>query len=141
MTELNKRELYEFIAGQRYGVVATTHADGSSQSALVGIGVSADLQIYFDTLGDTRKAVNLRRDPRISIVIGWDNERSAQLEGVACEPKGAELAALKLVYYAAWPSGPARASWPAITWFAVTPVWIRFSDFNRSAGVVRELKL
>lgn len=141
MTAPSKAELYDFIARHRYGVVATTHADGSSQSALVGIAVSPDLEIYFDTLGDTRKANNLRRDPRTSVVIGWENEQSVQLEGVADEPKGAELAALKLVYFAAWPDGRSRESWPGITWFRVRPHWLRFSDFNRAEGAVREVKL
>ena len=138
---LSKAELYEFIARHRYGVVATTHEDGSAQSALVGIAVSQELEIYFDTVGDTRKARNLRRDPRISIVIGWENEQSVQLEGFADEPKGARLAALKLVYYAAWPDGPSRESWPGITWFRVRPRWLRFSDFNRADGAVREMKI
>ena len=60
MTVLSKAELYEFIARHRYGVVATTHEDGSSQSALVGIAASPGLEIYFDTVGDTRKATALR---------------------------------------------------------------------------------
>jgi pyridoxine/pyridoxamine 5'-phosphate oxidase len=141
MTSLTSAELYEFIARHRYGVVATTQEDGLSQSALVGIAVSPDLNVYFDTVGDTRKAKNLRRDPRISMVIGWEDEQSVQLEGIADEPKGVNLAALKLVYYAAWPDGPARESWPGITWFRVRPRWIRFSDFNRADGAVRETKL
>lgn len=141
MSELSKAELYEFITRHRYGVVATTHEDGSSQSALVGIAVSPELEIYFDTVGDTRKAMNLRRDARISMVTGWENEQSVQLEGLADEPKGDALAALKFVYYAAWPDGPSRESWPGITWFRVRPRWIRFSDFNRTDGAVRELKL
>ena len=119
----------------------TPSPDGATESALVGIAVSPDLDIYFDTLGETRKAVNLRRDPRVSVVIGWDNEQSVQLEGVADEPKGDGLVALKHIYYAAWPDGPARESWPGITWFRIKPRWIRFSDFNRADGVVRELKL
>ena len=141
MTVLSKDELYCFIARQRYGVVATTQADGSSESALVGIAVSPELEIHFDTLGDTRKAVNLRRDPRISAVIGWDNEQSVQLEGSADEPKGEALAALKRIYFAAWPDGPTRESWPGITWFRIRPRWIRFSDFTRKDDVVRELRL
>ena len=141
MTAPTHEELHAFIAGQRYGVVATTHADGSPESALVGIAVSPALEIYFDTVGSTRKAVNLRRDPRVSLVIGWDNERSVQLEGVADEPKNDALAALKRVYYAAWPDGPSRESWPGITWVRIKPRWIRFSDFNRAADAVRELHL
>jgi general stress protein 26 len=138
---LSKAELYEFIVRHRYGVVATTHANGSSQSALVGIAVSPGLEIYFDTVGATRKGQNLRRDPRVSIVIGWENEQSVQLEGAADEPKGAELEALKLVYYAAWPDGPGRENWPGITWIRIKPRWIRFSDFNRTQGAVREITL
>ncbi|HTP76880.1 MAG TPA: pyridoxamine 5'-phosphate oxidase family protein [Rhizomicrobium sp.] len=141
MSGLGKAELYAFIVAHRYGVVATTHADGSSQSALVGIAVSPGLEIYFDTVGDTRKGQNLRRDPRVSMVIGWENEQSLQLEGIADEPKGSELEQLKLVYYAAWPDGPGRESWPGITWVRIKPRWIRLSDFNRAAGAVRELTL
>jgi general stress protein 26 len=141
VSALSKAELHTFIARQRYGVVATVQPDGATASAPVGIAVSPDLEIYFDTLGETRKAVNLRRDPRISMVIGWDNEQSVQLEGIADEPKGDGLAALKHIYYAAWPDGPTRESWPGITWFRVSPRWIRFSNFNRKADAVRELKL
>jgi general stress protein 26 len=141
VSALSKAEVFAFIARQRYGVVATTGADGQAQSALVGIAVSPELEIYFDTLGDTRKAKNLRHDPRMSLVIGWDNEQSVQLEGIADEPKGTELAALKRIYYAAWPDGPTRESWPGITWVRVRPRWLRFSDFNRAADVVREMTL
>ena len=134
-----KTELFDFIRAHRYGVVSSRSADGAPQSALVGIAVSPALDIYFDTTGDTRKAANLRRDPRIAIVVGWENEQSVQYEGVADEPKGAELAALKTIYFAAWPDGPSRESWPGITWFRVRPRWIRFSDFNRQTDVVHEL--
>ena len=132
-------ELYRFIKAQRYGVVSSVTADGTPQSALVGIAVTPALEIYFDTTGSTRKAPNLRRDPRTSLVIGWDNEQSVQYEGVADEPKGDALAALKRVYFEAWPDGPSRESWAGITWFRVTPRWIRFSDFNRTSDAVREL--
>ena len=141
MSPLGKAELHDFIARQRYGVVATVQPDGATESALVGIAVSPELEIFFDTLGDTRKAKNLRHDPRVSMVIGWDNEQSVQLEGIADEPKGAGLAALKRVYYAAWPDGPTRESWPGITWVRIRPHWIRLSDFNRTSDIVREFRL
>ena len=139
MSDLTEAEIHAFIARQRYAVVATGHADGSTQSALVGIAVSPELEIYFDTTGDTRKARNLRRDPRIALVVGWDNEQSMQLEGIADEPTGDALAALKAIYYAAWPDGPGREAWPGITWFRIRPKWLRFSDFNRTADAVREI--
>jgi len=140
VSALNQSELYDFIRGQRHGVVASRAGGGAPQSALVGIAVSPALEIYFDTTAMTRKAANLRADPRISLVIGWDDERSVQYEGISDEPKDAELAALKAIYFAAWPDGPSRESWPGITWFRVRPTWIRFSDFNRAADAVRELR-
>ena len=136
---LTREELYDFIRGRRYGVVASRAEDGAPQSALVGIAVSPSLEIYFDTLAGTRKAQNLRRDPRVSLVIGWDDETSVQLDGIADEPKDDGLAALKAIYFAAWPDGPTRESWPGITWFRVRPRWARFSDFNRAHDAVREL--
>jgi general stress protein 26 len=141
MTEAERVELLDFIRRQRYGVVSTTRADGHAQSALVGIAVTPAFEIYFDTVGDTRKAQAFRRDPRVSLVIGWDNEQSVQVEGIADEPKGDDLAALKKVYYAAWPDGPGRESWPGITWVRVHPRWLRFSDFNRTSDAVREWDL
>ena len=138
---IDREELYDFIRRQRYGVVSSTAPDGTAQAALVGIAVSPALEIYFDTTGGTRKAANLRRDPRAALVIGWDNEQSVQYEGIADEPKGDDLAALKAIYFAAWPDGPQRESWPGITWFRVRPRWIRFSDFNRAGDAVREMRL
>jgi general stress protein 26 len=138
---VTRGELHAFLSRHRYGVVATTHAGGASQSALVGIAVAPSLEIYFDTVETTRKAVNFRREPRVSLVIGWADEQSVQLEGIADEPKGADLEALKRIYYAAWPDGPTRENWPGITWVRVVPRWIRFSDFNRADDAVREIRL
>ena len=141
MTELTKAELHAVICKNRHAVVASRDPNGAPQAALVGIAVSPELEIYFDTTEFTRKAVNLRRDPRVALVIGWDNEQSVQLDGYADEPKGAELTALKAIYFAAFPDGPSRENWPGITWFRVRPRWIRFSDFNLTDGAVREITL
>jgi Pyridoxamine 5'-phosphate oxidase len=95
----------------------------------VGIAVSPRLEVFFDTVDSSRKIANLRRDPRVSFVIGWENEQTLQFEGVADEPKGDALLELKKVYYAAWPDGPEREKWKGITWCRVTPNWLRFSSY------------
>ena len=138
---MTKDFLYNFIRQHKHGVLATVSADNIPESAYVGIAVTPDLKIIFDTVSDSRKYKNLLFNPNISFVIGWDNEQSVQLEGIADEPKGTELAALKRIHYAAWPDGPTRESWPGITWVRVRPRWLRFSDFNRAADVVREMTL
>ncbi|TWB87570.1 pyridoxamine 5'-phosphate oxidase [Bradyrhizobium macuxiense] len=121
-------------------MVSTVH-DGEPQAAVVGIAVGDDLEIIFDTLTTSRKYQNVRADPRVALVIGWDAEQTAQLEGVADFPTGAELTACKQVYFAAWPDGPEREAWPTIGYVRVRPRWMRFSDFGAVPARVEEIKL
>lgn len=127
--KLTRQYVRDFIARHRYGVVSSMAADGAPQSALVGIAVSPALEIYFDTVDTTRKIANLRANPRASFVVGWENEQTLQLEGIVDEPKGKELAALKRIYFAAWPDGPDRENWKGITYCRVRPTWLRFSSY------------
>jgi hypothetical protein len=134
-------ELLEFMRSQRLAVEASCAPDGGVQAALVGIAVTDRFEIVFDTLGSTRKAANLRASTRAAFVLGgWAgaDERTVQLEGIADEPRGAELERIKVSYFAAWPDGPTRASWPGITYFRVRQTWIRFSDFNSAPPRVIE---
>jgi general stress protein 26 len=127
---MTRGELVAFLKQHRYAVQASVAAAGAPQAAVVGIAVNDALEIVFDTLDGTRKCVNLRRDPRIALVIGWDDEQTVQYDGVADEPKGAALADAKAVYMAAFPDGREREAWPGITYFRVRPRWIRYSDFR-----------
>jgi hypothetical protein len=61
-----------------------------------------------------------------------------QIEGVADEPRGAELVALKRVYFAAFPDGRTREAWPGITYVRVRPTWIRYGDFRGAEPLVIE---
>src|SRR5882724_11473255 len=117
---MNRRDLVAFIQRHQWGVV--------------GVAVNDQLELVFDTLASTRKAQNLRRDPRVSVVIGWDDEQTVQYEGMADEPAGPELAEAQRHYFARFPDGPSRLAWPGIIYFRVRPTWIRFSDFRASAA-------
>jgi hypothetical protein len=70
-------------------------------------------------------------------VIGWDDQ-TVQYEGVADEPRGAELEALQQIYFARFPDGPERLAWPGITYFRVRPTWLRYSDFRATTPVIIE---
>src|SRR3954465_12721815 len=130
---MSPTELLQFMRTQCLAVEASCAPEGGAQAALVGIAVTDAFEIVFDTLETTRKARNLRASPRAAFVLGgWDaaDERTVQFEGMADEPVGAELERIKKAYFVAWPDGPARTSWPGITYFRVRPTWIRFSDFH-----------
>lgn len=138
---MDRAFLYAFMAKCRYGVVSSVGADGTPQSALVGIAVSPQLEIIFDTVNSSRKYRNLIARPECSLVVGWSGEQTVQFEGVAGEPAGSELKRCQEVYFAAWPDGPARMSWPGIAYFVVRPRWIRYSDFDQDPPLVEEMRM
>ena len=138
---MTRADLLTFLRRQKLAVVATVSAELAPQAAVVGFAVTDDLEIVFDTLETTRKAANLRRDPRIALVVGWDEEQTAQIEGTADVPSGAELAELRDCYFHVFADGPTRLAWPGITYVRVRPTWIRYSDFRGPQPVIVELDL
>src|SRR5262245_11621999 len=95
---VKKAELLAFLRRHRLAVQASVSASGGPQAAVVGFVVSDAFEFVFDTLSSSRKGANLRRDQRAALVVGWDEEQTVQVEGVADEPRGAELARLKELY-------------------------------------------
>jgi len=138
MRRMTRGELLTFLHKHRLGVVATVAPNGEPESAVVGIAISDELEVIFDTIDTTRKSQNLRKFPRIAVVIGWDAEITVQLEGVADEPKGAELDRVKEIYFGVYPDGRDRQNWPGMTYFRVRPVWARYSDFNTNPRTIVE---
>lgn len=130
---MTRAALLEFMRGHRVAVQASVSPLDAAQAAVVGIAITDRFEIVFDTLSSSRKAHNLRRNPKMAFVIGGvadGEERTVQFEGVADEPVGEELERLKWIYYAVYPDGPSRLSWPGLIYVRVRPVWIRFSDFT-----------
>ena len=122
-------DLLRFLRQHKVAVQSSVAEDGSPQAAVIGFAVSDDLEIVFDTLESTRKARNLRADPRIALVIGWD-QITVQIEGVAEFPEGEALERARACYFVAYPDGRDRLAWPGITHVVVRPRWIRYSDFT-----------
>lgn len=60
--------VYEVLAGTPIAHLATVLPDGSPHSAPLWIGVEGDRVVFFTGPG-SRKARNLRRDPRVAISI------------------------------------------------------------------------
>jgi general stress protein 26 len=130
---MDAKRLVEFLRQHRLAVEASVSIAGGAQAAVVGIGVTEQCEIVFDTLESTRKVANLRRNPRLAFVIGGlahGDERTVQYEGVADEPSGVDRERVTKAYYAAYPDGRARLSWPGLIYVRVKPTWIRYSNYN-----------
>src|SRR5262245_7999542 len=130
---MDRAELLQYLRSHKFAVQASVSPANAPQAAVVGFVVNDDLEVFFDTLESTRKAFKLCRNSKIARVIGClshGDERTVQYEGPADEPRGAELNALKQLYFARFPDGRERQTWPGLTYFRARPTWIRFSDFN-----------
>jgi hypothetical protein len=130
-------ELLDFLRRHRYAVISSVSAAGTPQSAVVGIGVSSDLEIVFDTLKTSRKFANLMENPAASVTV-WTGEVTAQLDGVAEEPAGAERDRYREIYFETWPDGRDRLSWSGLTHIVIRPKWIRYSDFDQRPPQIEE---
>lgn len=136
---LEPAELLAFMRGQRLAVQASVSPEARPQAAVVGIAVTDRFEVVFDTTDQTRKLANLRRNPRIALVIGpLGEERSVQYEGIADEPAGADLERLKAAYFEAFPDGPEREAWPGIAYVRVIPTWIRYTDYRGGTPEITE---
>ncbi len=138
---MNRADLLEFMRSHSWAVQASASPGGDVQAAIIGFAVTDDLQVVFQTLSSTRKARNLRENPRIALVIGgWDaaDERTVQYEGAADEPRGAELERLKAIYFQRFPEGWTHKLWPGWVLVRARPAWVRYSDFRRKIPLMVE---
>jgi general stress protein 26 len=63
-------ELLSFMREHWLAVQASVSMSGSAQAAAIGIVVTDDFEVFFDTVDESRKVENLRRNPRIALVVG-----------------------------------------------------------------------
>ena len=139
---MTRRRLLEFMRAHVYAVQASVGASGTPQGAVVGIVVTDDFEIFFDTMNDSRKAMNLRRSHAVAFVIGGTqagDERTVQYEGSADEPGGVDLQRLQAVYFERFPDGRERQRLPGCLYFRVRPAWIRYSNFSRTPPEIVEV--
>ena len=83
---MSQDEIEDFVASSRSGTLATVGASGQPHLTAMWYGV-VDGEIWFETKVKSQKAVNLRRDPRITFLLEdgdtYDTLRGVSLEGTA----------------------------------------------------------
>ncbi len=137
---MTKEFLFEFIKQNKFAVVSTISVNQMPQSACVGIAVTPDLKLLFDTTMDSRKYENLMHTPRVSFVIGWENAITVQYEGIAVHIPKDSIDEKFNTYFEVFPDGLDRnKNWKNITYFMVEPTWIRYSDFNEVVPKIDEM--
>jgi PPOX class probable F420-dependent enzyme len=83
---MSSSEITDFVTSSRTGTLATVGVDGQPHLTAMWYGV-VDGEIWLETKEKSQKAVNLKRDPRVSFMIEagdtYDTLRGVSFEGVA----------------------------------------------------------
>ncbi|GAB2997801.1 pyridoxamine 5'-phosphate oxidase family protein [Mycobacterium bourgelatii] len=83
---MSEAEIADFVATSRTGTLATIGPDGQPHLTAMWYGV-LDGEIWLETKVKSQKAVNIKRDPRVSFLIEgghtYDTLRGVSFEGVA----------------------------------------------------------
>ena len=78
MTDEELELALEFATRHRLAVLSTASREGQPQSALMGVAITPDFEIVFDTLTTSRKYANLCVNRRVALVIGCESETTLQ---------------------------------------------------------------
>ncbi|MDQ1704481.1 MAG: hypothetical protein QOF18_847 [Frankiaceae bacterium] len=91
---LSDEEIAELLAGSRSATMATIGADGQPHLVAMWFAI-IDGDICFETKAKSQKAVNLRRDPRITCLVEdgavYEDLRGVAIEGTAEVSDDADL--------------------------------------------------
>lgn len=139
MTQEQKEKIIKVLAQSTYGVIATSNLSGTPESALVTISYTPEFSIVFGSFKENRKNKNIAINSQVSMVIGWDNATTLQLEGVATVVEGEEKILLEKAHCAKHPHFEKRKGNPSHAYIKVTPRWIRYTCLATSPIEVWEV--
>jgi hypothetical protein len=134
-----RRMVLDFLSAQRFAVVASIW-NGLPQAAVVAFTGGDSFELMFGTLDYTRKYRNLTADPRVALVIGWDEAVTVQYEGTAVELTGDEREEWQQRHLRKHPGSSRYASIATQRYIKTIPRWIRYTDISQDPEFVFELK-
>jgi PPOX class probable F420-dependent enzyme len=82
---VGREELLEFLRPRHHALLMTTRRDGRPQASPNTCGVDTEGRIVISTYPERAKALNIRRDPRVSVCVLSDDFGGAwvQVDGTA----------------------------------------------------------
>lgn len=135
------KKVYEFIKQRHLAVLSWITKDCLPQSSLIGYSENDKGELFFGTFDTSRKYANFRQDRmHVSVVIGWEQGKTVQLEGMVERIGEAEIEEIKRNHLAKIPTAAKYVSAPHERFFKIVPKWIRYSDLSSDPWDVFEIK-
>jgi pyridoxine/pyridoxamine 5'-phosphate oxidase len=135
-----KEYFYNFLNNHTLAVISSIYEQGTPQAAVVGFVQTKELELIIGTDNSSRKYKNLQTNPKVALVIGWDNGETIQYEGSVRELSPEEIGLVRGTYWAKSPHTERNNENPGERYFIVSPSWIRYTDLKAKPWIVKELK-
>lgn len=139
--EEKKQKILEFIKKHIIAVISTIDLRGKPEAAVIEFSEKDNLEVIFDTFLTYRKYKNIKANPNVALVIGWDQDITVQYEGEAIELEEPELAECRAVHLTKLPKAAKFVNLEQTRYFKVIPKWIRYSDLSVNPWEVFEINL
>jgi len=148
--ETTKARLKEFLAAHTTLTLATLAEDGRPQAAPLFFAEMDDLSLIFISEQKVRHSQNVAHDERVAAAIyadgqQWQTIKGVQLEGMCAPLSGEAAEAARTVYLAKFPFVAAnealRRMLDKITFYKISPLWLRLIDNSQGFGHKEELWL
>ena len=127
---MGENELIDYVRANGDAVVSTLGPDGEPQAAYLSITATDAGELVFDAKADSRKVANLRRDPRVAVVVGGADGTTLQVQGIADFPAGADLARCAGAYETAFPQFADSLRSADVVVIRVVVEWSRYGDYR-----------
>lgn len=135
---MDKKKVLDFIKKQKLAVLSTINSENKPQSAVLEFGETDNFEIILDMYNTSRKYKNIKENPNVSLVVGWDENITVQYEGIASELFGEEKGRYQKIYWAKNPKAKRWAEREGIVYLKVSPTWVRYSDLNTHPWLIEE---
>ncbi len=145
MNQEQKQKILSVLRANKVAVLAT-HLDMESapESAAVVFSESDDLEIFFGSDSNRRKNYNLKKNPKVSLVVGWDflEMKTLQIEGIAkIISDTEEIERIQNIHYLKNTQSLSYKKNPIREYIKITPYWIRYSCVKHKPYEVWEVSL
>ena len=135
-----KDTIKNFLQNHDFCVLSSTNSLGQPESAFVGFSSNDQLEITIGLGKESRKYKNIIKRPNVSIVIGGEDGKTVQYEGLARELQDNKENYLQN-HFEKLPGARKYITNEGQTWLVIEPIWVRYTDTTKSPQQVEEARL
>ena len=144
MTPDQHQKILNLLRKNKVAVLSTNSVHEAPQSAAITISEDENLNIFFGSNKTRRKNINIAKDFKVSLVVGWDRGEmeTIQIEANAYEIKDViEIENIKNAHYGKNPESEKYRNNTERVYFRVVPYWIRYSHLSLPQPEVWEVRI